>query len=294
MSMCWIAHRGRFCRRSRSRRQRQPRRRSRVRRSARGQQSREPRQHYDARRLSGLAGGGERGVRPLARRGSALHPSQSAMHGHGGAQHELYPRNCLRRRQCQGEVAGRRHARRRDRLEHRGRQSRLDRSGEVPGRQRGADDGRAGFYGTLDGQFKALDARSGRLLWQFQASSGIIGQPIAYRGADGTRISRCWPASGARSAPSRGAARTSGTPRRITGWPMRSPIFPLPRIRAAGSTCSAYRETFAVGLVCIVCLAGCEREKRDLRLDPPRPRRWTRSRSCRTASAGRRPTSRWR
>lgn len=27
--------------------------------------------------------------------------------------------------------------------------------------------------------------------------------------------------------------------------------------------------TFVVGLVCIVCLAGCEREKRDLRLDPP-------------------------
>jgi cytochrome c oxidase cbb3-type subunit 3 len=27
--------------------------------------------------------------------------------------------------------------------------------------------------------------------------------------------------------------------------------------------------TFLVGLVCIVCLAGCEREKRDLRLDPP-------------------------
>jgi lanthanide-dependent methanol dehydrogenase len=40
------------------------------------------------------------------------------------------------------------------------------------------------FYGTLDGAFKALDARSGRELWRFQASSGIIGQPIAFRGSD--------------------------------------------------------------------------------------------------------------
>ncbi len=40
------------------------------------------------------------------------------------------------------------------------------------------------FYGTLEGAFKALDARSGRELWRFQASSGIIGQPIAFRGPD--------------------------------------------------------------------------------------------------------------
>jgi lanthanide-dependent methanol dehydrogenase len=41
------------------------------------------------------------------------------------------------------------------------------------------------FYGTMDGWFKALDARSGALLWQFKTDSGIIGQPIAYRGPDG-------------------------------------------------------------------------------------------------------------
>jgi PQQ-dependent dehydrogenase (methanol/ethanol family) len=41
------------------------------------------------------------------------------------------------------------------------------------------------FYGTLDGWFKALDARSGALLWQFKTSSGIIGQPVTYRGPDG-------------------------------------------------------------------------------------------------------------
>jgi PQQ-dependent dehydrogenase (methanol/ethanol family) len=41
------------------------------------------------------------------------------------------------------------------------------------------------FYGTMDGHFKALDAKSGALLWQFKTSSGIIGQPVSYRGEDG-------------------------------------------------------------------------------------------------------------
>jgi PQQ-dependent dehydrogenase (methanol/ethanol family) len=41
------------------------------------------------------------------------------------------------------------------------------------------------FYGTMDGWFKALDARSGALLWQFKTGSGIIGQPITYRAPDG-------------------------------------------------------------------------------------------------------------
>ncbi|HEX6643864.1 MAG TPA: methanol/ethanol family PQQ-dependent dehydrogenase [Gemmatimonadales bacterium] len=41
------------------------------------------------------------------------------------------------------------------------------------------------FYGTMDRWFKAVDARSGELLWQFQVGSGIIGQPVTYRGPDG-------------------------------------------------------------------------------------------------------------
>jgi PQQ-dependent dehydrogenase (methanol/ethanol family) len=40
------------------------------------------------------------------------------------------------------------------------------------------------FYGTMDGWFKAIDARSGKLLWRFKTGSGIIGQPISYRGPD--------------------------------------------------------------------------------------------------------------
>jgi PQQ-dependent dehydrogenase (methanol/ethanol family) len=41
------------------------------------------------------------------------------------------------------------------------------------------------FYGTMDGWFKAVDARNGELLWQFKTGSGIIGQPVTYLGPDG-------------------------------------------------------------------------------------------------------------
>jgi PQQ-dependent dehydrogenase (methanol/ethanol family) len=41
------------------------------------------------------------------------------------------------------------------------------------------------FYGTMDGLFKAVDARTGMALWQVRLPSGIIGQPVTYRGPDG-------------------------------------------------------------------------------------------------------------
>jgi PQQ-dependent dehydrogenase (methanol/ethanol family) len=41
------------------------------------------------------------------------------------------------------------------------------------------------FYGTMEGWFKAVDAESGDVLWQFKTGSGIIGQPTTYRGPDG-------------------------------------------------------------------------------------------------------------
>lgn len=41
------------------------------------------------------------------------------------------------------------------------------------------------FYGTMDGWFKAIDARKGTLLWQFRTESGIVGQPVTFRGPDG-------------------------------------------------------------------------------------------------------------
>ena len=45
--------------------------------------------------------------------------------------------------------------------------------------------GNVAFYGTMDGWFKAVNAQTGQLVWQFKVGSGIIGQPVTYRGPDG-------------------------------------------------------------------------------------------------------------
>ena len=41
------------------------------------------------------------------------------------------------------------------------------------------------FYGTMEGWLKALDAKTGELLWKFKTPSGIIGNPMTYVGPDG-------------------------------------------------------------------------------------------------------------
>ncbi len=41
------------------------------------------------------------------------------------------------------------------------------------------------FYGTMEGWFRAVDAHTGKILWQFKTGSGIIGDPITFTGADG-------------------------------------------------------------------------------------------------------------
>ena len=41
------------------------------------------------------------------------------------------------------------------------------------------------FYGTMDGWFKAFHAETGDSLWQYHVGSGIVGNPITYRGPDG-------------------------------------------------------------------------------------------------------------
>jgi alcohol dehydrogenase (cytochrome c) len=48
--------------------------------------------------------------------------------------------------------------------------------------------GDVAFYGTMEGWFKAIDARpdkKGAELWKFKTGSGIIGQPTTYKGPDG-------------------------------------------------------------------------------------------------------------
>lgn len=41
------------------------------------------------------------------------------------------------------------------------------------------------FYGTLEGWFKAVDAKTGKVLYKFKVGSGVVGNPISYRGPDG-------------------------------------------------------------------------------------------------------------
>ncbi|MGH9716661.1 MAG: PQQ-dependent dehydrogenase, methanol/ethanol family [Candidatus Acidiferrales bacterium] len=48
-----------------------------------------------------------------------------------------------------------------------------------------ATGGNVVFYGTMEGWFRALDARTGQILWQFKTPSGIVGDPITYLGPDG-------------------------------------------------------------------------------------------------------------
>src|SRR5207248_8544121 len=36
------------------------------------------------------------------------------------------------------------------------------------------------FTGVMTAEFQALDADTGKLLWSFQTSSGIVGQPITW------------------------------------------------------------------------------------------------------------------
>lgn len=45
--------------------------------------------------------------------------------------------------------------------------------------------GDVAFYGTMDGWFRAVDDRSGKVLWQFKTASGIVGNPVTFLGPDG-------------------------------------------------------------------------------------------------------------
>jgi lanthanide-dependent methanol dehydrogenase len=45
--------------------------------------------------------------------------------------------------------------------------------------------GDVAFYGTLDGWFKSVDARTGKVLSKFKVGSGVVGNPITFRGPDG-------------------------------------------------------------------------------------------------------------
>jgi PQQ-dependent dehydrogenase (methanol/ethanol family) len=41
------------------------------------------------------------------------------------------------------------------------------------------------FYGTMDGWFRAVDDRTGQILWQYKTVSGIVGNPMTFTGPHG-------------------------------------------------------------------------------------------------------------
>lgn len=41
------------------------------------------------------------------------------------------------------------------------------------------------FYGTMEGWFRALDAHTGKILWQYKCPSGIVSDPMTFTGPDG-------------------------------------------------------------------------------------------------------------
>ena len=52
------------------------------------------------------------------------------------------------------------------------------------------------FYGTMDRFFKAVDARTGAILFQTQLDSGIVGYPMTFKGADGRQRVAVYSGSG--------------------------------------------------------------------------------------------------
>ena len=82
------------------------------------------------------------------------------------------------------------------------------------------------FYGTMEGWLKAVDAKTGEVLWKFKTPSGIIGNPMTYAGPDGKQY----------------VAVLSG----IGGWSgIGVAAKSVPRIRRQGSERSALLETSA-------------------------------------------------
>ena len=89
------------------------------------------------------------------------------------------------------------------------------------------------FYGTMDGLFKAIDARSGKLLWHYQMNSGTIGMPITYRGPDGRQYVAIFAGVGGWSGAIVAGAMDRGDPTGALGFA--NAVTDLPdRTKAAG------------------------------------------------------------
>jgi glucose dehydrogenase len=113
-------------------------------------------------------------------------PHQKPLPGRGGDGDELHRRNALRRRGPEDEARSRSPPRPIHRVDPVARKKAWTIDEDFPVWSGAlATEGGVVFYGTMDGWFKAVDAKDGKLLWKHKTSSGIIGQPVSYRGPDG-------------------------------------------------------------------------------------------------------------
>ena len=118
---------------------------------------------------------------------ASLHSAREHVHGLDERRGELHRRHALRRRAGAHEARARRQSRRTDGLGSGQAQSPCGRTRRIfpSGRARWSTAGDVVFYGTMDGWFKAVNARTGELLWRYKVDSGIISQPVSYKGPDG-------------------------------------------------------------------------------------------------------------
>ena len=122
----------------------------------------------------------------LAADRAGLHPASEPLRGHRNDAGELHRRNTVCRRQRRLQRRPWRKPRRSHSLGSGRRQTRVADQGALSGLERHANHRRRHRVLRDDGRwFKAVDAGTGELLWQFKCGSGIIGQPITYKGPDG-------------------------------------------------------------------------------------------------------------
>jgi PQQ-dependent dehydrogenase (methanol/ethanol family) len=84
------------------------------------------------------------------------------------------------------------------------------------------------FYGTLDRWFKAVDARTGEVLFQTQLPSGIVGNPITFLGPDGKQRVAVWSGVGGWAAALVPHEFSLDDPSAITGVMRKLPEFTPP------------------------------------------------------------------
>ena len=163
--------------------------RSENRQGARGSRQADPLRYRDARDLPLVHGRqGRHSVGVFATHGPALHPRPQHLHGLRGHRGELHRGHAVPRRRREDVSGARRVSGRARRVGRRAQPQGLGRSRKTSFPCYSgvlATGGDVVFYGTMDGWFKAVDARTGTELWKFHVASGIVANPITYLGPDG-------------------------------------------------------------------------------------------------------------